>query len=190
MNNLSEFFRNQILVLLTLITCLFILTYKQYSILHISIGIVFIYLYSYFIHIFAHYFPHQINIHMLFHHNNKQNKYVSFIAEFILNILMFLFLYIIQNITNFHIVPNIVILYYGIIYVTIHNINYTIFHTSESHIIHHSSIENKTYNYGPDFLDHIFNTAYTNEYENYNHTLINIIVASLITYYIYKPSLF
>jgi hypothetical protein len=107
-----------------------------------------------------------------------------------MNTLMFVCLYIIQNILDFHLVPDIIIFYYGFFYVTVHNINYTIFHASESHVIHHSTIDNKTYNYGPDVLDHLFNTAYTNDFENYNHILPNILVAFLVTYYIYKPKLY
>jgi hypothetical protein len=69
---LPNFVRNQLMSLLILITSLFILTYNHYSISHISIGIVVIFLYSYVIHIFAHYFPHQINPHIMFHHNHER----------------------------------------------------------------------------------------------------------------------
>ena len=95
---------------------------------------------------------------------------------------------------NIDIVPNILIFYYGFIYVTAHNINYSIYHTSEQHVIHHKTTDDdtvKTLNYGPDLADHIFNTSYyKNKFEDYVHIIPNILLSFLVTYYYYKPQLF
>ena len=56
-----------------------------------------------------------------------------------------------------------------------------------------STDENKesACNYGPDFIDHLFNTKCDkNTFENYNHIIPNILISFLLTYYLYKPELF
>jgi hypothetical protein len=81
-------------------------------------------------------------------------------------------------------------MFYGLLYISVHIINYSIFHTSEKHIKHHIT-SNKTLspqNYGPDFIDHIFGTNSDEEFENYNHILPNILISFIITYYIYEYS--
>ena len=80
--------------------------------------------------------------------------------------------------------------YYGFIYVSVHIINYSLFHASPEHVIHHnSSNSSKIYNFGPDLIDHIFYTNYSNTFENYNHIIPNILMAFLVTYYFYKPNI-
>jgi hypothetical protein len=90
-------------------------------------------------------------------------------------------------------VPEIIIFYYGFLYTTVHIINYSIFHTANEHVLHHDTTDDntvKTCNYGPDLMDKIFETNYSNKFENYNHIIPNIMMSFLITYYFYKPTLF
>ena len=59
--------------------------------------------------------------------------------------------------------------------------------------MHHestASMEKKTCNYGPDLVDHVFNTNCKEKFENYNHIIPNTLMSFLITYYLYKPELF
>jgi len=190
-NYLPGFFRHQFIIFLLIYTFLVLLTYKKYPPIQIGLGLVIIFTYSYFIHIIFHNLPSSINIHLLFHHNKniKINKYINILIETLTNILFFYIFYFLQKASKINFVPNIIIIYYGIIYITIHNINYSIFHLADNHILHHNS-KNKACNFGPDLLDHVFNTSCNNKYENYDPIIINTLFAFLITYYLYKPTLF
>jgi hypothetical protein len=62
-----------------------------------------------------------------------------------------------------------------ILYSSIHNINYGMFHVNDVHSLHH---ENQSTNYGPDLWDVIFKTKNkkNKSIENTNHYLPNIII--------------
>lgn len=181
----------------TIIILGILLTYKTISPIHIFLAIILLFFYSYFIHKLFHYFPKEINIHMMIHHNhNNENnsfvKYTSLFIECLMNIFFFVLFYYLQQGLSSHFVPNIIIFYYGFIYTTTHIVNYSIFHCSKAHIIHHKTGNNinKTCNFGPDLLDHLFLTNYDKKIENYNHILLNIIFAFFTSYYVFKPTIF
>jgi hypothetical protein len=73
-----------------------------------------------------------------------------------------------------------VLLLWGLLYATVHNINYIIL-GCDQHTKHH--IDPKT-NYGIDTLDILFDTKYDiNNIENLNHGSINVIIITLIILY-------
>ena len=203
---ISNFLDNQFIpnCLIILFGC--ILTYKTYNPLATIIYMFVLYLIYYFIHIELHRIPKIINVHMNCHHNyednkNNINRICNLSLEFILEssiVALFYFLQKIFNIIFYEIfnttfTPEILTFYYGIIYVSIHVINYSIFHTANEHVLHHDTTDDntvKTCNYGPDLMDKIFETNYSNKFENYNHIIPNIMMSFLITYYFYKPTLF
>jgi len=198
-DRLPSIFSNQFIP--NFITYIFavILTYKKYSPIMTSIYILILYFYSYFIHKFLHYLPNIINLHLNDHHNSIQNQnilynFLNLSLELVTNILFFVVFYYAQKILQIKFVPEILIFYYGFIYVSVHIINYSIFHASKTHVLHHESSDkidkSKTRNYGPDLADHVFKTNYDNKIENYNHILPNILMAFLFTYYFYKPKIF
>ena len=197
-NYLPMFFRNQFIPNFTVFILGLLLTYKKYSPIVVGISIIILYFYSYFIHIVFHNFPEIINIHVNHHHNYGENKNIikrafNLFIEFLTNILFFVIFYYFQRLLGIHFVPEIIIFYYGFIYVTVHNINYSIFHTAEEHVLHHKTTDDikiKTCNYGPDLVDHIFNTNCNTKFENYNHIIPNTLMSFLVTYYFYKPTLF
>lgn len=192
---LPNYFNNQFIPSFTVYIVGLLLGYKKYSPLLISLSLVILYFYSYFIHRLFHNLPNIINLHMKYHHdkNNDDNtfmKYFNLVIELIMNIGFFVIFYLIQKLLYIDIVPEIFIFYYGFIYVTIHIVNYSLFHSSLEHVIHHNSCSNnKVYNYGPDLVDHFFNTNYSNDFENYTHLIPNILLSFLITYYLYKPKI-
>ena len=197
--NFPYFFRNQLIPNLIVFVLGIFLTYKKYSPFLTIFSITILYFYSYFIHRIFHYFPDIINIHLNNHHNTEENsekilKTVNLMIELFSNIMFFVIFFYIQKILSIDFIPTIIIFYYGFIYVSIHIINYSIFHTSYSHVLHHKSAENedksKTCNYGPDLVDHIFHTNCDEKIENYNHIIPNALIAFLVTYYLYKPQLF
>ena len=192
---LPNLFYFQFCVLYLVYILALILTYNTYSPIITTLSMMILFVYSYFIHILFHNLPDKINIHLLFHHNHTENNFkfiINLMIELITNIMFFVFFYILQNLTNIHFVPNILILYYSILYISVHIINYSIFHLGNNHHLHHLSSDKKqnACNYGPDLLDHFFNTSCDNKYENYCHIIPNVLLAFLITYYIYKPKIF
>jgi hypothetical protein len=192
--NLSNFFYFQFSVLYLIYIFALILTYKTYSPIAASISMTIIFYYSYFIHILFHNLPDKFNVH-LFHHNHTEIdkfKIINFVIELITNIMFFVGFYFLQKLINITFVPNILIFYYAFLYTSIHMVNYSIFNLGENHYHHHFSLDkNKNVcNYGPDVLDHLFNTNYNNNYENYNHIIPNVLLSFLTAYYIYKPEIF
>lgn len=197
-SDFENYIKNQFFQSYVILIGAFILGNKLFHPITTLFSMFFLYFYSYFIHKLFHYLPFPLNVHMIYHHDNKEKtfliKYIDLTIELISNIIFFLIIYYIQITININIIPNIYIFYYGFIYVSTHIINYSIFHLAPEHIIHHetTNIINdnlvKTYNYGPDLLDHIFETNFSNIFENYNHIIPNIIISFLITYYIFSKN--
>jgi len=168
-----------------------LLTYKTTSPLRTALSIFILYVYSYFIHRLFHLFPKQINIHMSFHHDHDETqtllkKYANLFIECATNALFFVLFYYIQWGLSIDYVPTIIIFYYGFIYTSIHIVNYSLFHTANSHVEHH---ENKVCNYGPDILDHLFSTNCNQTIEYYNHIIPNTFASFIVTYLIFRPNI-
>ena len=186
---ISNLLANQFIpnCLIGLFGCL--LTYKTYSPLASLIQISILNLVFYFIHVELHKLPKIVNVHMNCHHNYEDNKNnINRMCN--LQKIINYFFYELFNIT---LPPEILVFYYGFIYVSTHIINYSIFHAAKEHVIHHESTENpnsKTYNYGPDLADHIFGTNSDNTFENNHHIIPNILISFLISYYVFRPALF
>lgn len=170
-----------------------------YAVFVIS-GIVY---YSYFLHIICHYIPEKywfINIHSLHHTKNNIPKSLNIIIETIVNLGGFFGLFIFQRlllynkIIKFNLIPNILIFYGSILYTSYHIINYTLI---LSNLNKHSDKYNKTHekhhitynknihcNFGPDTLDHLFNTNCDETWEDYTIGLPNLLFCFLICNYI------
>lgn len=194
-SNLPNYYYNQFIPSFMIYIFALLLGHNKYSPLLILISITVLYYYSYFIHRLFHNLPNFMNIHINFHHNHKNNKniitkYFELLIELLVNIMFFVIFYLIQKLLHINLIPEMYIFYYGLIYVSVHIINYSLFHASPEHIIHHTTSTDKmTYNFGPDLIDHIFLTNYSNKFENYNHLIPNILMAFLLTYYFYKPEI-
>ena len=99
--------------------------------------------------------------------------------------------------SSYFIPNNIIIIFWGLIYATVHIINYNIIESKE-HISHHNrdlsknkaynKENNKVYNYGIDILDILFDTKYENDnsVENINHYAYNCIILLVIIIFIDK----
>jgi len=113
-----------------------------------------------------------IDFHRDIHHNTSINKNLNNqIYEFIHNfVIQGLFIFIIIFISKR--LNEKIALVWGLFYATIHIINYNIV-KPKVHEQHHID---KFTNYGLDVWDILFNTKYDNICENYNHSVINIIL--------------
>ena len=186
-DNLKKLFYYQSIPIYILYVFAALLTYETHHPFHAVISISFLTFYSYFIHWIIHKLPYNINIHMLFHHTKMSCPEIGLLIEFAYNILFFVFFYFLQVLTGLEIVPDIIILFYSVVYVSIHIINYSIF-SVRTHTMHHIMLdENVLCNYSPDIFDHYFGTNYDDCYENFSHFIPNIVVAFLVTYYVFTP---
>lgn len=147
------------------------------------------------------------DFHTKVHHNPKVNKiWYNLLIEFIQNIIIITIgpLYVSSIIklkivlfSSYFIPNNIIIIFWGLIYATVHIINYNIIESKE-HISHHNQDlsknkaynkeNNKVYNYGIDILDILFDTKYENDnsVENINHYAYNCIILLIIIIFIDK----
>ena len=125
-------------------------------------------------------FCKMIDFHDQTHHNTDINKNWENIAiEFAMNFYVqaggFILIIWVARQLNLY-----VITLWGLMYATIHNINYAI-HPPATHMLHHID---KTTNYGIDIWDIIFNTKYGGDYsadkiENINHYAINTAIITV-----------
>jgi hypothetical protein len=130
------------------------------------------------------------DFHDKIHHDTSINKKpLNLLMEFFQNFLMeggFLILFAQRynfsiNIKDFKFKLNkAVLLLWGLLYASVHNINYILL-GCDQHTKHHT--DTKT-NYGIDTLDILFDTKYDiNNIENINHAAINMIIITLIIWY-------
>lgn len=131
-----------------------------------------------------------IDFHDQTHHDSSKNRStLNVIIEIIENFVMQTLSIFISSITIFGktiMISKPVIILWGLLYTTIHHINYNTLETSEMHIQHHI---NSNTNYFPDFLDILFDTKYDMEdIENINSCSINIILLTILilNFYSYR----
>jgi sterol desaturase/sphingolipid hydroxylase (fatty acid hydroxylase superfamily) len=175
-----------------------ILLNKKTSLILAFINVYLISAYVYFIHRIFHYIPEKYNLHKNFHHNVENNKnsifnrIINLIIETLLNIGFFVLLYSIKILFNLKFLSNIFIFFIGILYVSVHIVNYSIFNISKTHVNHHiaDNSNKEDCNFGPDIFDHIFNTSCDGSYENLTHTIPNIIFAYVLTCSYFKKKYF
>lgn len=163
----------------------------------IYINLCIITLFVYFIHRVFHYVPYKINLHLKYHHthnkdeikngNYKLIRMRNSIIETTVNIGFFVALYLIKKYFKLHFIKNILIFYVGFIYVTVHNINYSIYHLSKVHVNHHRY---KDCNFGPDVYDHLFGTTKDKEFEDMSHMLLNNVIGFILSVILFRPSIF
>ena len=142
------------------------------------------------------------DFHSKIHHNphlNKlwYNKVVEFLENFIIISVPYVFIANTYNIglnissTTLYLNKPILILW-GLIYTTIHNVNYSIINP-QTHKEHHlkdlryayNDSDEQVTNYGPDTIDIICNTKYkSNIIEDFNHGSINVIILTVILIFI------
>jgi sterol desaturase/sphingolipid hydroxylase (fatty acid hydroxylase superfamily) len=186
---INKYFSYQFIIYLILFGLSLILVKKDSPII-LFISMMLLSVYVYFIHRLIHSIPKKYNLHIMLHHKSDLSI-INWSIEVLINILFFVSFYMICLFFKIKFINPIIIFYFGFIYVTTHMINYSILHCDKTHRVHHKIIkENKTYNYGPDVFDHIFNTNYGNYFENNSHILINCIVGFFVTSALFKIPIF
>lgn len=150
--------------------------------LQLRTGCIFIWYWAYFIHRLYHILPctgifRYINIHLSLHHAHEKvmPRALELALETFQNAIWFGILYVLQELSDIHIVPTSIIVFSVLVYTSVHIINYSVF-GSEKHRLQHLHPDT---NFGPDFLDHVFGTNSDPEFENMAHFIPNSILASL-----------
>ncbi len=148
-------------------------------------------LYTYLFHILLHLVPYPFDLHMRYHHaeefQNSTEELIAFWIEVLVDSGMFVIFYFIKEALSLKFLDNRVIVFIGMMYVSVHMINYSTFHVSPSHCLHHTS-EKIVGNYWPDVCDHIFDTNLGDSFENNDHFIINGLCAFLLTKALFKTS--
>lgn len=210
--NLPNYCYNQLLVIAMTFVIGSYLTLDTFHPVYAILSIMFLTCYSYWIHYLCHQLPDMLNIHLTYHHLPQSEwwiQYLHLIIETVVNIGFFALVYAIQWLCKVEVIPTVLIVFYGIIYVSIHIINYSLCHVSPKHVIHHrtstqsatveedsatpsttpgtspSSSHVQTKNYGPDCFDHLFGTNDDESFEDFNHMIPNILVAFFLTWYFF-----
>lgn len=158
-----------------------LLTYpEKLSILTIPFELTLIYIHYYFFHRLLHIFPDfPLNLHTQVHHNKLYE--ISRSWELLIDFLFEMFCFcgiplLLQYLFNYWICSPSVIFMITLTMTFGHIINYSIFGSNEIHQTHH---RNTNFHYGPDFMDHLFETA-LHDYEDGNMHIMPIIMATCI----------
>jgi len=146
-------------------------------------------LWSYIIHILVHkkLFPIIDDLHILHHTPCYSDSIVVLIAEALQNFfvaggfILIFFGKLVESYLNIRIFNYYIILAWALFYLTFHLVNYHIF-LPESHKQHH--IDNGQSNYGPEWLDVLFDTKTNNTvFENQNSGVVNLIFITIFILY-------
>ena len=144
------------------------------------LGLFVIYGWVYFVHRGLHMLPTSIlNPHVYFHHQHDKtiDRRVELCIETANDLFMSFSLLLVQNLVGLHLVPTSVVVFYGLLYTSVHIVNYSIF-GSETHRNHHRRMLT---NYGPDTLDHLFGTSTDGIWEDLSPITMNaVVVAPLV----------
>lgn len=185
--DINDFLHKQIPTMFIIWICSIFLAYPDRNLIQITIGVMFVEFWIYFIHRLGHSMPKDgvlgmLNTHWQFHHQHHKllDRRVELIIEMFTDLAMNFTLLGIQWLTGVWFVPLSIILYHALAYTSVHIINYSMI-GSETHKKHHL---NHDTNYGPDTMDHIFASSEDGELEDMTPILINAVVGFVIVLYL------
>jgi len=178
-------------LLWTALIIVFIINYKTDQNIFIAIfTFYFVTSWSYFTHLLSHtkLFNSFGQFHLLHHNVEYSESWIVFLLEAMIDFFIFGgFLLIftgifIEKIVGFRIFNYYIILLWSLFYLSYHLINYHI-SKPDAHKQHH--IDNGTSNFGPEWMDIIFDTKTDNsKFENLNSGIINMIIVTIIILYL------
>jgi hypothetical protein len=152
---------------------------KETPLLITGLQLLLINVWAYWGHRILHMLPEFFyNYHIYVHHNKKLHleRYIELFYEFHTNMLLFIIPLVLQRITNIYIIPEILILFVGLWYSTVHVLNLSLIPNIE-HSTHH--VDPK-YNFGPSYMDFIFGTLKVEEGYSSDSQVINGVVLYII----------
>lgn len=193
--NLKKLIKNNLLVMITLISGGLIIGKPNYlmSLITLLICVILSFILHYFSHLNIPIYDSITRLHISYHHDNhKKHMLTDLLIEFLIDFFIYggVFVYIIIYLIfpKQEIFIGRVAIMYALFYTSIHLINYTLI-KNKIHIDHHlehDEPEKRICNLGPDFMDHLFETSCKNMYENNNLYVINLIIIIVILKYLCK----
>jgi hypothetical protein len=178
-------------LLWTALVIVFIINYKTDQNIFIAIfTFYFVTSWSYFTHLLSHtkLFNAFGQFHLLHHNPEYAESSIVFLLEALIDfftfggfLLIFAGIFI-EKIVGFRIFNYYIILLWSFFYLSYHLINY---HLSkpDAHKQHH--IDNGTSNFGPEWMDIIFDTKTDNsKFENLNSGIINMVIITIVILYL------
>jgi sterol desaturase/sphingolipid hydroxylase (fatty acid hydroxylase superfamily) len=183
----TAFLSKQVPTIFVIWICSIFLAYPDRNLVQITVGVIFVEFWIYFIHRLGHSMPKDgilgmLNTHWQFHHQHHKllDRRVELIIEMFTDLSMNFTLLGIQWLTGVWFVPFSIILYHALVYTSVHIINYSMV-GSETHKKHHL---NHDTNYGPDTMDHIFASSEDGELEDMTPILINAFLGFGLVFYL------
>jgi hypothetical protein len=173
-----------------ILVILFIINYKTDQNIFIAIfTFYFVTSWSYFTHLLSHTKLFNIlgQFHLLHHNPEYSQSWIVFFLEAFIDFTFGGFLLIfpgifVEKIFGFRIFNYYIILLWSLFYLTYHLINY---HLSKPDIHKQHHIDNGTSNFGPEWMDIIFDTKTDNsKFENMNSGIINMVIITIIILYL------
>jgi sterol desaturase/sphingolipid hydroxylase (fatty acid hydroxylase superfamily) len=185
--DVTAFLSKQVPTIFVIWICSIFLAYPDRNLVQITVGVIFVEFWIYFIHRLGHSMPKDgilgmLNTHWQFHHQHHKllDRRVELIIEMFTDLSMNFTLLGIQWLTGVWFVPFSIILYHALVYTSVHIINYSMV-GSETHKKHHL---NHDTNYGPDTMDHIFASSEDGELEDMTPILINAFLGFGLVFYL------
>jgi hypothetical protein len=151
------------------------------SIFRIPVELGLMYYHYYFFHRFLHEYPeYTANLHVQVHHTKVYNipRWLELTIDFIFEMVCFCLLPLaIGHLTKMWFCCPSVIIMISLTMTLGHIFNYSILGSNEIHQTHHKDV---TVHFGPDFMDHLFET-YKHDHEDGTMHIPPIIMATTIT---------
>ena len=151
------------------------------SLIKTSLQVIFLNVWVYWIHRVSHVLPECLyNYHIYSHHDKKLDldRPIELFFEFLTNMSWFMLLIFLQIVTGVYIVPDILTIFIGLWYSSVHVLNLSLIPNIE-HKIHHTELN---VNYGPPSIDFIFGTLKVEDGYSQDSQVIN----GVILYVVYE----
>jgi len=137
--------------------------------------------FAYFIHYITHKYKNFPTI--LHHYHHSTNNYFSHFVQISAELTVIIWFYPIYYFTGTRFFDIWQVIYYLLMYSSVHNINYGYFHVNNFHELHH---DDPMTNMGPDFCDTLYGTKHERhpQIENALHHIPNAIICTTIVLFL------
>jgi hypothetical protein len=156
--------------------------FSKFSFFIIFLNLIIFINFSYFYHRWTHHISsYLLTYGHIYHHYNSSNLF-SILLENIWEIIFLFFLLFLKLIVKLEYnielwIDELFIIFCALVWGSIHQINYSIFHVNTIHEKQHKNVNT---NYGLEIADIFYGTKYDDEVEDFGHFFINIIVITIL----------
>jgi len=141
---------------------------------------------AYGVHAGSHYYRNVFTI--LHHYHHENSNWFSHFSQMLMELSFPVVFYLFYSFYSVLYVDPWIVLFFTLVYTTVHNINYGYFRVNDVHRLHHANILT---NIGPDICDILFGTKHplNTTVENTDHQIPNVCIFTLfvlLVKYIYS----